>query len=243
MLSNGTQTITLSNIEKVQFSDGVKTLAELYENVASEGNDKLTGSDGNDSLNGLTGNDELRGGKGDDIYVVDNPADMIVELTGEGHDTVQVAFRASGTYVLASDVEDAVVTAPAALAVGLAGNEGANTLTGNDGANTLSGNGGNDSLSGGKGSDVLSGGAGDDLLDGGEGADKLAGGDGNDTYLVDAAGDTVTEAKGGRQRHGQHDAGRVHAGRGRRKTDLYGYQRVCRHRQCRRQRDIRRCGQ
>lgn len=242
VLSNGTQTITLSNIEKVQFSDGVKTLAELYENVASEGNDKLTGSDGNDSLNGLTGNDELRGGKGDDIYVVDNPADMIVELTGEGHDTVQVAFRASGTYVLASDVEDAVVTAPAALAVGLAGNEGANTLTGNDGANTLSGNGGNDSLSGGKGSDVLSGGAGDDLLDGGEGADKLAGGDGNDTYLVDAAGDTVTEAKG-RQRHGQHDAGRVHAGRGRRKTDLYGYQRVCRHRQCRRQRDIRRCGQ
>lgn len=40
----------------------------------------------------------------------------------------------------------------------------------------------------------MSGGAGNDLLDGGAGNDAMAGGAGNDRYVVDAVGDTVTEA-------------------------------------------------
>lgn len=58
------------------------------------------------------------------------------------------------------------------------------TLTGNKAANNIYG---------GAGQDTLNGGEGDDYLDGGTGADKLNGGAGNDAYMVDDAGDTVTE--------------------------------------------------
>ena len=40
------------------------------------------------------------------------------------------------------------------------------------------------------------GGAGNDTLDGGAGADTMIGGAGNDTYVVDNAGDVVTEKSG-----------------------------------------------
>lgn len=49
-------------------------------------------------------------------------------------------------------------------------------------------------LSGGGGDDVLTGGIGHDTLDGGTGADIMAGGRGDDRYIVDSAGDVVTEA-------------------------------------------------
>ncbi|MGO8148086.1 hypothetical protein AB9F42_35640, partial [Rhizobium leguminosarum] len=42
--------------------------------------------------------------------------------------------------------------------------------------------------------DTLSGGVGNDTLNGGAGADRLIGGAGNDNYIVDNAGDVVTEA-------------------------------------------------
>ncbi|QBE63356.1 calcium-binding protein [Pseudoduganella lutea] len=172
VLIKGDQTITLKNVETVRFSDGVKTQAELFVNVASVANDTLSGTDGNDSMNGLAGADQMSGGLGNDLYVVDNIGDRIVENAGAGRDSVQVAL-ARGTYVLAANVEDAVVTSTGA--VGITGNDLANELAGNGAANALSGGGGNDTLDGGKGSDALVGGTGDD------------------TYVVDAAGDKVTE--------------------------------------------------
>src|SRR3981081_2729141 len=44
---------------------------------------------------------------------------------------------------------------------------------------------------------VITGGAGNDTLDGGTGADSMIGGAGNDPYIVDNAGDVVTENAGG----------------------------------------------
>jgi len=73
---------------------------------------------------------------------------------------------------------------------GLAGND---TLRGGAGADSLDGGAGNDALYGQAGDDVLTGGEGNDLLDGGAGADQMAGGAGDDTYVVDDAGDVVTE--------------------------------------------------
>lgn len=52
---------------------------------------------------------------------------------------------------------------------------------------------GNDTIDGGDGSDFIVGGAGKDVLNGGEGADTLEGGVGKDTYIVDNAGDVITE--------------------------------------------------
>ena len=66
--------------------------------------------------------------------------------------------------------------------------------TGNTLANTLTGNAGNNVLDGGAGNDILNAGAGDDTLIGGAGNDAMAGSTGNDLYVVDAAGDVVTEA-------------------------------------------------
>ncbi|MDF0665708.1 MAG: calcium-binding protein [Nitrospira sp.] len=66
----------------------------------------------------------------------------------------------------------------------------------------LTGTGGNDSITGTNvvdritalaGDDSLAGGQGHDLLDGGSGTDTMRGGTGNDTYIVDVAGDVVTE--------------------------------------------------
>ena len=48
-------------------------------------------------------------------------------------------------------------------------------------------------LTGTQGNDVLTGGPGNDTINGGFGADTMAGGAGNDTYVVDNAGDVVSE--------------------------------------------------
>ena len=59
---------------------------------------------------------------------------------------------------------------------------------------TLQGLGGNEIFIGTSGTDTLVGRGGNDILNGGAGADTMLGGTGNDTYLVDNAGDVVTEA-------------------------------------------------
>ncbi len=129
----------------------------------------LTAGAGNDSLNGAAGADILIGGLGDDIYSVDNLADAVVELSGEGMDLV----NASVSHALAGNVERLTLTGT--LAIDGTGNELDNLLTGNSAAN------------------VLSGGAGNDTLNGAAGADTLLGGLGNDSYTVDNAADAVVE--------------------------------------------------
>jgi Ca2+-binding RTX toxin-like protein len=136
----------------------------------------LTGLDGNDSLIGGTGSDLLIGGAGDDAYEIDVAGDLIIEQNGEGTDQVNIAFIAAGSYTLAAELENATVTAAAAIAVNVTGNELNNRLTGNAAVDTLIGLAGNDTLNGGPGSDTLVGGGGDDQ------------------YQIDVGSDVVTEA-------------------------------------------------
>lgn len=84
----------------------------------------------------------------------------------------------------------------------LNGGEGNDYVSGGDGNDTVLGSGGDDHLYGGNGNDTvdggtglnqLYGGAGDDTLQTSGGTATMLGGTGNDTYIVDTAGDVVTE--------------------------------------------------
>ncbi|MHA6299952.1 hypothetical protein [Devosia sp. CAU 1758] len=129
----------------------------------------LSGGGGHDTLDGGVGGDTMAGGAGNDTYHVDNAGDVVVEATGEGTDHV----IASINYTLGNNVENLTLVGASALTG--TGNSLNNTIIGNEYANTLNGGGGND------------------VLDGGAGNDTLVGGLGDDTYIVDAAGDVVTE--------------------------------------------------
>ena len=146
-----------------------------------EGDDVLTGNDGSDELFSGAGRDTLIGGRGDDYYHADMD-DVLVELDGEGNDTVFAYDHF--TLPAGAPIEHLV-------ARGLYGDEPFR-LTGNEFDNAVAGNRGANSLRGGGGDDRIFAYDGDDLLDGGEGSDRLYGHAGNDRYFVDA-GDEVYE--------------------------------------------------
>ncbi|TFI57118.1 hypothetical protein E2493_16730, partial [Sphingomonas parva] len=141
--------------------------------------DTLSGAGGNDVLIGLAGNDTLDGGTGDDVLFGGAGDDTLIG--GDGSDTASYSDAA------------AAVTVNLGLAGAQATGAGSDTLSGIE---NLTGSAFNDVLTGNAGANRLGGGAGDDLLDGGTGADALAGGLGDDRYIVDDAGDVVTEAEG-----------------------------------------------
>jgi Ca2+-binding RTX toxin-like protein len=136
----------------------------------------LTGGAGNDTLDGGAASDTLIGGMGNDTYVVDSDGDTVVEIAGQGIDTVLVNTT---SFTLSANVENAraglLTIGNTVLGV---------TITGNTLDNAITGNIGNDTLNGGDGNDTLDGGLGDDHLNGGKG---------NDTYFVNSANDVITE--------------------------------------------------
>ncbi|HEX5340940.1 MAG TPA: calcium-binding protein, partial [Duganella sp.] len=180
VLTNATthESITVRNVEKFLFADGLKELPDLAYNTPSINNDSLFGGDGDDRLDGLAGADQMSGGLGNDTYTVDQSGDKVFESADAGDDLVQVAFTKADTFVMGDNIERATITAAAGIAVNVTGNALDNWLIGNAAANTLIG------------------GAGNDTLDGGASADKLSGGLDDDLYLVDNAGDVVTELAG-----------------------------------------------
>ncbi len=168
------------------------TLGANVENLTLTGTAAINGTGnaadnvliGNRAANVLTGgagNDQMAGGAGNDIYYVDSPADVVIELPGEGNDRVYTTV----SYTLSSQVEDMVLSGTAAI-----------TGIGNALNNTISANAAGDGLNGAAGNDTLFGGIGDDTLDGGPGTDTMSGGLGNDSYYVDSPTDVVLEAVG-----------------------------------------------
>ncbi|BBL74371.1 beta strand repeat-containing protein [Methylomagnum ishizawai] len=130
-------------IETFKFT-GSDTLTNFV--IGDNTNNTLTGTTANDALNGLGGADNLAGGKGNDLYFVDNSADVITENPGAGTDTV----LSSVNYTLPANVENLALLA------------GAATATGNSLANQITGNSANNTLDGGQGADILAGGQGGD---------------------------------------------------------------------------------
>ena len=110
------------------------------------GNDTLTGTSGDDTIDGGAGADSLVGGAGDDLYFVDNPGDIVVELQNEGVDEV----RSTINYVLPAWVNNLTLTGTTVYGTG---NDIGNIITGNSADNVLNGATGNDTLTGGGGAD------------------------------------------------------------------------------------------
>ncbi len=153
------------------------TLGANVENLVLTGTDNLAGT-GNSGVNVITGNagnnilagnggvDTLIGGAGDDRYEIGTEKfTQIVEEASGGSDTVVVR----SSYTLGDNLENLVVTGSRS------GGNGDFDLTGNALDNILTGDNGYN------------------LIDGKAGADVMIGGTGNDTYIVDNAGDVVTE--------------------------------------------------
>ena len=131
------------------------------------------------TITGTSDADIMFGGAGADIFFVDTAGDHVIELFGQGVDTVRTGF----THTLAANVENLDLL-----------HSGNASGTGNGLDNRITGNAGNNVLKGMAGNDVLNGVAA--RLNGGSGADTMHGGDGSDIFFVDNAGDRVNELFG-----------------------------------------------
>ena len=183
-----------SAIDGYQLDDQVENLAlvepDTQPGAAAPGprhaignalDNQLIGNRCDNLLDGRSGADRMLGGAGDDTYLVDAAGDTVVELAGEGRDTV----IATVDHVLSAHIEELLLQGQARHG---GGNAQDNVIRGNDLGNVLDG---------GDGADVLHGGLGDDTLDGGPGADRMIGGAGGDQYRIDHRDDLVIEAAGG----------------------------------------------
>ena len=150
-----------------------------------EGNDTLNGGNGDDEMlggfgddyfdwdgTGRNGNDTMTGGPGNDVYCLSSAGDSVIEMPGEGIDTV---FSGLNYSIVDTYIENLGTYLNFSSPLLFVGNSFGNRITTGGGRDTLFGNEGNDTL------------------DGDSGADRLWGGIGNDTYYTDTQSDLVFE--------------------------------------------------
>jgi Ca2+-binding RTX toxin-like protein len=179
-----------SNIENIELTGAAA--------ISAWGNTRANTLDGSQSAGANT----LHGGRGDDRYIVD-AGDQVVELAGEGNDTVVVSSSASSINLDDyANVENLALDAHHH--ADLLGSDGDNVLTGNGYSNVIHGNGGNDTIYGGEKDlrglnssvrDSLYGEAGNDVIRAGYAGADIYGGTGDD-QLYGSGGDQFHYALG-----------------------------------------------
>ena len=172
----------VENLTGLRETQQVLSGNELVNRIAGHlGNDQLYGLGNDDFLTGNQGADQLDGGEGSDTadYSLEaGTLGVVVNLGAEpvgpdGHPTF-------GRGVLANEAIDSFGNADFLISIeNVKGTAAADWLYGSAVANRFEGGGGND------------------YLDGAAGADTMIGGLGDDIYVVDQAGDVVTELADG----------------------------------------------
>jgi CSLREA domain-containing protein len=182
---DGVTYVTFSSVENVDLlntpatqsytingTSGANTLAGDSGNDTINGlggNDILSGGEGTNVLNGGAGNDRLNGsyytasttmngGTGDDTYsILVAGSDTVVELAGEGTDTVESRV----SYTLGANVENLTLASgyneygpDTVLDIDATGNSLDNVIIGNSDANVITAGAGNDTLTGNGGGDT-----------------------------------------------------------------------------------------
>ncbi|MBI2772148.1 MAG: calcium-binding protein [Burkholderiales bacterium] len=112
----------------------------------------LVGNDGNNVIDGRAGADVMMGGLGDDTYIVDRYDDAIIELDGQGNDTVRTSVQIGGFNGVS--IENFVLTGTSELWCYVEGYKNQH-ITGNSAGNVLDGGKGDDTLTGAGGSDFF----------------------------------------------------------------------------------------
>ncbi|MEI7475553.1 MAG: RTX toxin, partial [bacterium] len=132
-----------NNIENITLlgSSNINAIGNTLNNV-------LTGNDGANTLDGGLGTDTMVGGLGNDTYIVDNLADVVIELSNEGVDLVSSNL----SYTIGDNIEN--LTLSGSSSINGTGNSLSNIITGNSGNNTLDGGAGVDTMIGGLGNDT-----------------------------------------------------------------------------------------
>jgi Ca2+-binding RTX toxin-like protein len=208
-------------IERIVFDDGTTlTAADIsdiaFRNLATSGNDTITGTNASEKLFLSAGTDSLSGGFGDDIYVRDGGIGGTTTINENGSTSSasmdvlrlsgllpsDVVVTVSGTFDLLFTLPDGTVkiagqraTSTADVIERVVFDDGTVWDTADIAAQYITVSGATATLASTAGNDSIVGTAADETLDGGLGNDNLSGGAGSDLYVFGrgVGNDRITE--------------------------------------------------